>query len=451
MLVMIIAVMLFFLLFNLKIVKGDIFEPSLVFSATFLVQALLSLLALTYLRLTFHSEVLSILLFSGLIFTLFTIYFKSRNDKLYPLNKTGVVTSQVDYLEISSWVAMIMIGLMLYDVVLRRQFLIDFARALGMSNSTLSEKIALYDKTIKFDPRRYRSVGLNPSRLDNFLNIISYAYTYVIAYIVANNVALKKRPKIVDILTLLVFSYLSYLGGGRSGLFRLATFMMMVFYVVSQKQRGRFNLNYKMLKRVFLGAVLAVVLFLASISLFGRTSTYNPFHYLYIYLGAPLYNLDVFIQTHDIPIQQPFWGQQTFNNLYKFIWPRIGIETIPMDLPFVRYNWQYGLGNVYTTYYQFLYDFGFIGMVPLISFIAWYYTGFYHQIKVKPLVAKRIDFRLFIYAYLFNDLVMLIFSNRFYETLFNFGTLRFFVLSYLISSIIFENSIRIGRIKIRLF
>lgn len=450
MLVLIIAVTLFFFLFNLRLVKGDFFEPSVIFSVSFLVQALLSLFALTYLHLKFHSEIVLLLLVSELIFLLFTIFFTSNGNRIYGQQKIENLSSDVDVLKISSWITFVVVVLMVYAIILRRQYLIDFSRAFGMPNSTFSEKIALYDKIVKFDPNRYRSVGLYPSRIYNLLSTVTYAYAYLTGYVVANNFGLKKLPKWIDLIVLILFSYLSYLGGGRSGLFRLATFMLLVFYVVSRKQEGKFFLNFKLFKRLFLGAVVAIILFLASISLFGRTSNYNPLHYLYIYLGAPLYNLDVFIQNHTLPIEQPYWGQQTFNNLYKFIWPRVGLETIPMNLPFVRYNWQYGLGNVYTTYYQFLYDFGFLGVVPLISFIAYYYTGFYHRIKVRPLAAKRIDFRLFIYAYLFNDLIMLIFSNRFYETFLNFGTLRFFILSYVISSLIFERSVRIGKIKIRL-
>ncbi|MCT4391361.1 oligosaccharide repeat unit polymerase [Lactobacillus delbrueckii] len=81
-------------------------------------------------------------------------------------------------------------------------------------------------------------------------------------------------------------------------------------------------------------------------------------------------------------------------------------------------------GNVYTTFYQFYYDFGYSGIIPLVSGIAIFFSWLYYRIKkgINSHVLGTI-----VYAYLFNDLIMLIFSNRFYETTVNVGFIKFII------------------------
>ncbi|HFI0078032.1 TPA: O-antigen polymerase, partial [Streptococcus suis] len=129
--------------------------------------------------------------------------------------------------------------------------------------------------------------------------------------------------------------------------------------------------------------------------------------------------------------------------------PRHGSQSIILKLPFIRYNGIYELGNVYTTFYQFLYDFGYIGVFVLTAIISIYYTTSYRYVK-KQAPALSLKMNLFIYAYLFNDLIMLIFSNRFYETVLNINTIKTFIAVYLIKGLLFDNGFYLGKIKIKL-
>ena len=241
-----------------------------------------------------------------------------------------------------------------------------------------------------------------------------------------------------------------YFGGSRSTIFRLITFIAVLYYILSLRTGKDVRIAKRLQRKLIFWGVVVLVLFFATLEIFGRSTSTNLFHYLFIYTGAPLYNLDVFIQTYELPINQLYFGQQTFYGIYNFILPRLDLSRYYLELPFVRYSWEYGLGNVYTTFYQFLYDFGYSGIVPLISVIAWYYTGTYT--KIRGVISESVvDFRLLIFAFLFNDLIMLFFSNRFYETIFNFSNLLIFVTIFLFSSIIFERTLNFGRIRIKIF
>lgn len=75
------------------------------------------------------------------------------------------------------------------------------------------------------------------------------------------------------------------------------------------------------------------------------------------------------------------WGSQVFRNIYTYLGGKYGISQYlyQLDLPFLKHN---GLntGNVYTTFYQFYYDFGYDGIVPLMAIIALYFSCAYRKI-----------------------------------------------------------------------
>ena len=92
-------------------------------------------------------------------------------------------------------------------------------------------------------------------------------------------------------------------------------------------------------------------------------------------------------------------------------------------------------GNVYTTFYQFYYDFGYDGIVPLMAIIALYFSCAYRKIyNNKP-------FTIIIYAYLFNDLIMLIFSDRFYETVASIGFVKHLLVTFILYKVLIDKGV----------
>ena len=71
----------------------------------------------------------------------------------------------------------------------------------------------------------------------------------------------------------------------------------------------------------------------------------------------------------------------------------------------------------------------FFGLYPFIE-IKYYILTYDRLFLIKS--NKIIDFRLFLYSYLINDLVMLIFSNRFFETILSIEFIRFYIFAAVI-------------------
>ena len=88
-------------------------------------------------------------------------------------------------------------------------------------------------------------------------------------------------------------------------------------------------------------------------------------------------------------------------------------------------------------FYKIIYDFGFSGVFWVTGLMALYYSLTYMRIRTK-INHHPIDFRLFIYAYLFNDLIMSAFSNRYYETVFEAPFIKFVPVAFILDKVIIE-------------
>lgn len=441
-----------FILLNLKLSNNDWFDPSVIFSLIFFVQSIFCILALSYLKLQFHSEVLMILLISFLIVSIVSLLSKSRfkTRTFYKLSDRSTVLDQRP-MSMPSIITIVTILSFIVLTFVRYKLLGDVASAYGEGGISLSEKIALYDNLTKFHIETYNRLGVSLPRYYGLLNAVAYALGYLIIYESVHNYILTKKIKILNMITILLMLIFMYFGGSRSTIFRVITYAGVIYYILYMKDNIDFKRYRKLMVKILLYGILVVVLFMASISLYGRTNNFNLFHYLFIYIGAPLYNLDSFIQHYNLPIQSDLFGKQTFYSLYSYLGSKTSnINYIySLDLPFLKYSSEYSLGNVYTTFYQFLYDFSYKGIVPLVIVIATYYIFSYDKLKKMPLTSD-FKFSLFLYAFLFNDLIMLFFSNRFYETILSIGNIRMLIITFFLGNYIYNGYIKIFNIKFNL-
>ena len=60
-------------------------------------------------------------------------------------------------------------------------------------------------------------------------------------------------------------------------------------------------------------------------------------------------------------------------------------------------------------------------------------------------VKYKFDLTLFFYVYLFNDLVMFLFSNRFFETIMRESFFRFSFVALILYALLFSKRIKLGK------
>ena len=143
-----------------------------------------------------------------------------------------------------------------------------------------------------------------------------------------------------------------------------------------------------------------------------------------MYCGAEIKNLDDYIQK---PYKQGnetgMFAQYTLCGMYDALMERTGAEknVIKRFSPDLRFNvyGSYPLGNVYTTYYHFILDFGYIGAILCTGFMALIASFFYRKVVTSKFWHNgRLDlWMLFFASYMPAACFLSFFSNKFFESL----------------------------------
>lgn len=430
--ILLICITVFFLLIGYFISHADIFSPLCVFCEMFLIMELMCLVFSKMYDVKLHEKTVIVISIGMTVFCAVSVwfYFKGNCDRKYNLYCHDCIT-------ISSIVQFVFVLLEVMVIFYRIQYILDVVSSYGYNGmSALAAAGKFHDITL-FDYENFAQKKIPASKIFTWGSVFTTAYAYILIYVLINNLRIKKKVEVVQILYFILFSFDQILSGGRTSLFRVITAFLIVFVICFgiNKQNNFFKILFKIAV-----AILFIVFVLLGVNVIlnrsGDTTFNDTLKILYIYIGAPLQNLDTYLQgTRSKP---KLFGSQIFRNIYVYIGNKFGINKLiySLDIPFLRHN---GLdtGNVYTTFYQFYYDFGYWGVVILTAIISLFYNFTYKKVnRYAPLL-------LIIYSYLFNDLVMLCFSDRFYETVASIDFLKFLIVVIFLYSLLIEKKIRI--------
>lgn len=422
----------------------DFIAPASIFCETFLLAIIICICFRNMYDINLHPYTVLVILGGEAIFVLFTGVFRRSSLEKKVATEESMKTHPIKLnCIIEVLFILLQLAVLYYNIV----FIMQVTTAYGLGSSSLLSAAGNYHDITLFDPDGYRRLGISPPAVYGIGYPICSSYAYIIIFIIVNNFFASKKVDILQICIVVLYSFEQMLSGGRSGIFRVITafiFLWLIFYSVKISKR-----SLKMFFRIMLIAILILFFMLRMIVWLGRTDTMDLTYVLrivYGYIGAPIQNLDTFLQKGDFG--SDLFGAQTFHNLYSFFGTKFSILKYQynLDLPFLYHN-GINTGNVYTTFYQWIYDFGYSGVVPLISGIALFYNGIYYMLKNNW---KKHKLMLIIYAYLFNDLIMLVFSNRFYEVFVSYAFLKFFIILYVFYWFFIKKDIIVRNFKIKL-
>lgn len=429
--------LLFIVLFNLIISGIDYFNPGVIFNAMFAIYALLCCVVDTITGLEINNMLTVIIVISGaLIFT--TVNFISKKTV-----KRANTEEMFNAIRINKFWEICAVIVEVIALFLMYKYVNDFASVYGVGGS-FSEKLSFYDTITKFNSE-YK---LRMPWYVSIANLIGRSCCYIALYVIVRNYVSLKRMNIKLLVAVIVY-FISSLMGGRTEAFRIVTAAIFLWYYFYKRKNGWRKGSIKIAIRMVVIIILIVVGFSLLRGVLGRT-TYDPVKVVFGYIGAPLKNLDTFLSNPKKSISG-IWGAMTFTKFINWLGIKFHIQPwiYVSDQPFLYFK-EFRMGNVYTTYYNFYYDFGFWGCIVLISIIAVYYCYAYRKLKAKTNKKKVVDFQLIIYAYLFNDLIMLPFSSRFYETIVNINFIRIMIILGALTWLINNLSIKSGKIYINL-
>lgn len=425
--------------------KKDFISPPFLFCLAFSLFELVCLAGSKSYDVTINPNTAVILISGMLIFIIVYASMTTLMDK-YPVEDyaTGRYEREI-YIHPLAVSAVILFQVL--TIYLFYQYITKLYIAATGSGGSLSEKINMYDRLMKFETERYDEIGIRPSSLYNKFNLISTYVPYVFLYATINNFSLGKRVQITQLLSIILMIVQIMMKGSRSPLFVVFTLAVVLFFVMRYKRQKSVSKKKSYLRKIALLTLLVFVSFFLILELMGRSGG-NAGHALYIYAGAPIDNLDNYLQQDNIKRESNYFAEHTVNGIYSYLSDKHllkrEIESVNDVLPFVKSDNGKGMGNVFTMYYFYILDFGYAGIFPCTFLMALVYAWIYIRASRNK---KMFNFWLFIYAYLSNAIIMSPFSNRFYETAATPGFLKLLLIDFVFVKLFVNENIRWGNLK----
>lgn len=448
MIVLLIAVTLFGLLINYLLSNRDYMHPSVVFHLVFFVYEVVCLCGTSEYAISLHIKTVVVLLIGFMAITCAHIWSKrcSINNNRFEFRLLEI---RIPKLYLRTLVFLQLVSIVFFFIYLKR-LAEAYGQLYGTTPDTIGEMIKLYDTLTKFWGEIFTKLAVPIPMAYRITNPICAGAEYIVLYVMVNNYLLKKtKINTWEILILILMCTRIVMNGSRSPLLRIFTFVFVLVYILNYR-RGRIRRgDLRFLGKLILAAAgFGVAMFLVLI-LMGRMASFTGIgDHLFVYLGAPIVNLDTVIETNSLKLFGPIdisapLGAQTFKNLYNYAGKIFNIEqfrSIKSVGRFMFSNNGKEIGNVFTMFYPILYDFGFVCVFPFSFIIGIFYCKTYKKVLHRS-NSNKIDFRLMIYAYLFNDLVMSAFSNRFYATIFDAPFIKFIIVAWILDFFLLQRRI----------
>lgn len=408
-------VLLIFLYVNYRLAKCDIFNPSVIVSAMFSVFSFFCCLANLYIGIDIEEiTTIGVISIGILIFT-FLNYALSRDYKIREFR-----VEKQDVTSIWGLIGFIIIALAIY---VEYHYVMAFSAAYGLASDFFEAMVQYKIITTLKDADSF--LVASPWYRGPVMTL-ACCFAYFSVYIFFKQAIFNNRFSFIYGNNILFYLLFSMMGGGRSEAFRTVTACIFVWYIFYRKYLGKqFNIRIVLLKIISLLIVVSLF-FISFIHIIGRSQAdmdlESAIISMFVYAGAPIFNLDIYLQ-NPWPQTHGIFGELTFIRFINWLGVKTGDSSLvyELDLPFLSYH-NYDLGNVYTTFYAFIYDFGFIGAIFLTGIMAWMSLWLYNKINFADVFSNKLSMCIVCYAYLINDIIMLPFSNRFYESIGNIGT-----------------------------
>ncbi len=313
------------------------------------------------------------------------------------------------------------------------------------SFDNISETIQKYSK-IKFSDEQVKL-----PKLVSLARLVTNALSYWFCYIIINNYIAQKKIDFLSILIVILGIISSVILGSRGGAINIILAMIAIYTVIKNKKNGYGkDITKKFILKILIILGVILLTFQMTGSLLGRKSNsktaisnMNFFDYLSIYCGAQIKNLDTYLQEDNIDNENLYWGSQTFVYVIRYFGGKLNWSNsyYALTLPMRKVD-GFNLGNVYTTFYPYIYDFGYIGEIILVAIMAIIAQLVYETCRSVTLKSKP-KVSILVYSYIFSTIVFSFFSNKFYENIFNKQFLNMILLWYIFNlvfyNIAFEN------------
>lgn len=417
---------------------GDILSPDFIFSFIFFLAAVdLQTMNKTW-DTSLHSNTILIITLSVFLFMIaveITKLFYSRygNYKKERIrNKTKM--SIVDIINKRTvWFKLFTIYNIIASVIYL-YFLVRAVRGAGFSG-TIPFMIFRYGEIQK---GLIEVTALSIPSLPSTLYHICMVNSYLWGFLTISYLCETKRINKWLIICFITSFISTLLEGSRGYALLLLVGMLILYFVLQNQNKGKRRLNYSQIIRLVLSVIVIAGLFNLYISIAGvDTGVNNTWEYISIYLGAPIKNLDTYLQGSIK--QSNIFGLHTLGSTYSWLSERFGFNFQTNNLLLFKSSNGHGLGNVYTIFQNLITDFNIIGTFIFIFLMGCLVETLYIKAEHKT---KYISLNKISYMYIIPTIALSFFSNKFAENVLNINFL-YALLSWYLTSQLLKLKVRI--------
>lgn len=415
----------------------EILSPGMIFCLVYIASIISAILNIKKWNINIHTNTFMVFFIGTLIFCsisiLFNLVYKKRS-------KEKITTQHLERMNSSNFFSKNLIidnyktaFIIIFDIIVlcvMVAYIHKFATKYG-SFSSFSEMLNIYRKFSSYQGTD-EAFPFIMRQLIKVLQFSGFIFIYIfIRNIISSPCTFKKN--LVYLIPVFFTILQSLMVSERLKVLQLtATAVFLFYFLWNQKQSWKPKFNIKFLL-ILISVFVVLLLGFYGIRLFiGRTSQENLITYITRYMGGSIQLFDLFMQ--DPPESSNIWGKETFYYLNENL-HQLGLlkENYIIHLEFRSSNGVV-LGNIYTAYRRWIYDFGISGAIILQSILAIIYNWGYQYLKLKSTKSIASEFLLLLYSYLIFTLFMHSIDSNFYRIVvcmgFILSTIEMFIIYY---------------------
>ncbi len=334
-------------------------------------------------------------------------------------------TTSPEQINISTWKVVAFVLVQIISV---------FTIAMDMRKLTSQYGISGNFSTVMYWFRHYHMFSedkINLSSLASNLRMISVYGSYIWIYTLCHNKTYKyKTVNAVWMLVSVILSVVcAMMVGARGDAFDIFVAIFVMFFALWQMKGGRrHRINFRKMAILVAAVTVALFSFKALGDMAGRNAvesskansvTNSAIYTMAFYFGAEIKNLDIYLAA---PFHRgaEVFGGQTFAGILGWLSGTFGLGwNVEVYLPFQSG----GTGNVYSTFYPFIYDFGYTGVVVLTAILAVVSQMLYERSKLNGR-NTAINFNMLIYSYISGPIVFSFFGEAFFTSILSTGFIK---------------------------
>ncbi len=392
--ILFILLILMFVVIYTKIDK-DIFSPALLFVLTYIVSVGCAVCNVKLWNIKMAPVTFCVLLLGTLEFVGISLYISSR----YRVYEKKIIQRPLKEIELSWW------KIILTDTACAGYMVLLYCNVIAIAGrhgtyENLSEALAIFKKVTT--ETLTDSLPWWLGQVERLAMLCGYIFMYiVIRNIIAQGRKMSKKQiakNICCIIPILLHLCNGFLVGDRLQMLQIIVGGVIICFLMWSYKTGKRYISLKTIGILAVCACAGLVLFYFSASLIGRVNTKGLWEYITFYCGCSIECLNQFFKNPPMPSN--IFGKETLYNLNLKLYT-LGLLDLKkfysIHLEF-RYYGDVMVGNVYTAYRRWIYDFGFVGAIILQGVMAAVMSIFYNKLKYRKV--RNIGFWLILYSYL---------------------------------------------------